>query len=731
MAPDTLERQLLPALEQLGRFWVLRRRKWVHEARQGIRATDQQTARLVQEQAALTVDLERHKAALLQLQADHGELGERLRARTDAHAALTAAHAAVQGDAQALCDELGATVRNLATLQTAHSELEARHQVLTQMHAQQGSALEQQQAKHRSLLIAHAALEHNASESQRQLCEAIDESKVQQAALANLREAHQKLLLDLRQHQEWLQQETANRESLFQENKALSLHHETLIGRHDRLVSAHQAVMQQFHVMAGLLGLTPEHATGEDAPLVTKISALLEREELVRWILSAPPRATDACHLDHDPRSNLADHVTSLPSFLDWLGTRLAPALGESHLPAEEVARALGRARELEAAVAVLEDTPQLRDKFVVAVAGGFSSGKSSFITSFIQDRAVELPIGIQPVTSIPTYVMAGNSGDIRGHTYRGGEISISGELYKGLSHDFVHSLGFNLRDILPYVTVETTLRGLNHLAFVDLPGYDAAASEGACTATDGLTATDFIEGADAIVWVVGLDSNGTLPDTDLALLDKLSTGERPLHVVLNKADLRAPEQVTEVLEQLHVLLKQAQIQYVGLSAYSSELGEELQFQQQSLFETLERWDRPGKPVARVLRQFDELMDQLELAVESTCSKRASMADTLHSLRLDFQELLSHLPTEDKPRNDQEAELEAYVNPVSGVAEVKSHTETQSEDSARLACLQKDANERLSQLQSGLSGGVDQAAARRLLAQMRQEGMDYLQQRLK
>ena len=32
MVPDTMERQLLPALEQLGRFWALRRGKWVDEA---------------------------------------------------------------------------------------------------------------------------------------------------------------------------------------------------------------------------------------------------------------------------------------------------------------------------------------------------------------------------------------------------------------------------------------------------------------------------------------------------------------------------------------------------------------------------------------------------------------------------------------------------------------------------------------------------------------------------
>lgn len=164
----------------------------------------------------------------------------------------------------------------------------------------------------------------------------------------------------------------------------------------------------------------------------------------------------------------------------------------------------------------------------MVAVAGGFSSGKSSFITSFIQNRSVELPTGIRPVTSIPTYVMTGAGDAIRGHTYRGGQIAITGALYKAMSHDFVKSLGFNLRDILPYVTIETTLRDLNHIALVDLPGHDAAAAEGVYTATDGHAATTFMDDADAIVWLDGLDSNGTLPVSDLSHLATLAFCERP-----------------------------------------------------------------------------------------------------------------------------------------------------------------------------------------------------------
>ena len=782
MAPETLERQLSPALEQLGRFWTLRRRPWVDEVRQGIRAIDEQIAQLLQQQTALNRDLERHLAVLSQLQAAHqqlqaerDELDARHQALTQAHAeqgatlaleqanhqslrthhtALTdeltdtrrqlqntvdecqarraaldklhTAHQQLLANAQMLREQLSTTERSLASLQAAHDELGTRHQDLTQSHARQGIALEEKQVAHHALQLTHAAMKQEAAETGRQLLAAIDECKMQQAALEELSGTHQQLLADLRQHQEWLEQETVIRVSLSQEKTALARQHETLTGQHEALLAAHQAAMEQFHAMARLLGLAPEYVTDEGAPLISTISALQEREELVRKVLGAPARATDIRLAAPDPQGASFGHVVP---FSQWLETRFVPTLGELHLQAGDTAQALTKARKLEAAVEMLEDTPLLRHKFVVAVAGGFSSGKSSFITSLIQNRTVELPTGIRPVTSIPTYVMTGAGDAIRGHTYRGGEIAITDALYKGLSHDFVKSLGFNLREILPYMTIETTLRGLQHVALVDLPGYDAAAAEGAYTATDEQTATTFMDGADAIVWLIGLDSNGTLPVSDLSHLETLAIGERPLHVILNKADLRPYEQVTDVLQELADVLEQAQIPYVGLSAYSAEQKEELYWHHQSLFETLQQWDRPGEHVARLVRQFGELVDGLELAIQRTYPERASMVDSLHSLRLDFQELLSHLP---EVEHTEKKIIAGFVFASLGISRVKKgeaadRKDSGTADNARLAQLRKGVNEGLSHLQERLSGGTDLAAARRMLAQLRKEGMSCLQ----
>ena len=108
MAPETLERQLSPALEQLSRFWTLRRSPWVEETRRGIRAADKQTAQMLQLQTALNSDLERHRAILSQLQSAQQQL------------------------------------------QAERDELDARHQALTQTHARQGTTLENEQVAHQA-----------------------------------------------------------------------------------------------------------------------------------------------------------------------------------------------------------------------------------------------------------------------------------------------------------------------------------------------------------------------------------------------------------------------------------------------------------------------------------------------------------------------------------------------------------------------------------------------------
>jgi hypothetical protein len=106
---------------------------------------------------------------------------------------------------------------------------------------------------------------------------------------------------------------------------------------------------------------------------------------------------------------------------------------------------------------------PLMYHKNIVAIGGGFSSGKSAFISSFFQDSEIDLPIGINPMTAIPTYIASEEHSEINGYTYDGGKISIDKKTYVKLSHDFIKTFDFNLKKIMPYMSISTPLQGYKY----------------------------------------------------------------------------------------------------------------------------------------------------------------------------------------------------------------------------------------------------------------------------
>jgi DNA polymerase sigma len=80
-----------------------------------------------------------------------------------------------------------------------------------------------------------------------------------------------------------------------------------------------------------------------------------------------------------------------------------------------EEATALLILQDVEARLEKITSFPSIYNKNIVAVGGGFSAGKSEFINSFFIDKEIKLPVGINPVTAIPTYITVGKTKSIKG----------------------------------------------------------------------------------------------------------------------------------------------------------------------------------------------------------------------------------------------------------------------------------------------------------------------------
>lgn len=222
----------------------------------------------------------------------------------------------------------------------------------------------------------------------------------------------------------------------------------------------------------------------------------------------------------------------------------------------------------------------QIYSRPIVAVAGGFSAGKSTFISSFFKDKKISLPVGMGTTTAIPTFVTHGAKPTLTGMSASGGAINLTaldGGIHERIKHGFEQQFGFPLKKLMPSMVFEVPFeqREFEPLCFIDTPGYDAAQSA-TQTRFDEASAREFLGDANALLWLVGLDVNGTIPRSDLAFLHSLSLDGMRLHVVLSKADTRSQKNIRKILDEAAQTLESEGIAVDGISTYSTLNADEL-----------------------------------------------------------------------------------------------------------------------------------------------------------
>ncbi|MCR5622938.1 MAG: dynamin family protein [Treponema sp.] len=263
----------------------------------------------------------------------------------------------------------------------------------------------------------------------------------------------------------------------------------------------------------------------------------------------------------------------------------------------------------------LIANCPPIHSKMVGAIGGGFSSGKSSFINSFMQEGTVRLATGIVPVTAIPSYVITGGNPSITGISFRGGSFAIKDEMYAAISHKLLKSLDFDLKQILRYITVETCLdeKLFSNICLIDTPGYNAPGT--GTTGQDRETAFSYIEDAKFLVWLVGLDSKGTINTDDLEFLDNLPFGkeaEKSLYVVANKADVVKPGDHEAILETFKDVLDDYNVQYEGISLYDSKKKKEYLFDGKSIGEFFLSQNEATKKYVELALPLKAIFDRYE-----------------------------------------------------------------------------------------------------------------------
>lgn len=308
-----------------------------------------------------------------------------------------------------------------------------------------------------------------------------------------------------------------------------------------------------------------------------------------------------------------------------------------------EEATALLKLQELGKELELVGNYPDFHHKHTLAVAGGFSSGKSALISSLFGDQSVKLPSDMKPTTAIPTYVMKDEQEQTRllGVSSHGGVVElhrIDEALHSKLSHEFINAFGFNLKSILPNLFLTTDLE-FEHLCFIDTPGYNAAASDEGFTDEDIQTAKDFTKQAEAVLWLIGLDANGTISETDCEFLSEImEEKDKPLYIVLNKADLKPLSDVEQIIENVIEYLEDYNIKFAGISAYSARLKKELAYRKQPIMQFIKNLDKPSDKHRELLYKLYEVDLMYQKAILTDIEEYKMLGKTFKNLAFDLFE---------------------------------------------------------------------------------------------
>ncbi|GAA9425510.1 hypothetical protein HpHA283_10470 [Helicobacter pylori] len=308
-------------------------------------------------------------------------------------------------------------------------------------------------------------------------------------------------------------------------------------------------------------------------------------------------------------------------------------ASGVDSLKEKEIA--LLELQEIKKELQLVASYPSLFQKNMVAVGGGFSAGKSSFLNNVL---GLKLPIGLDKTTAIPTYCLKGEREVLMGCSQNGGVVELP---YLTFDHKFLDSLGFNLKEIMPSMLLSAPSVPFEFLCFIDTPGYDAP-NQG-YTGGDRQASKEYLNHAKHILWLISCERGG-IEKSDLDYLQELYEEGKQVFIVLSRADSRTKRQLEEIAVKTKETLEDNGIEFLGIGTYSSKRYQEIkEFSEKSpVFDSLEKFltklNKKGEKQNEILSVLYEVHLAYEKAIKEDLSKFKRYQDALHSIKLDLMQ---------------------------------------------------------------------------------------------
>ncbi|GAB0052363.1 acyl carrier protein [Helicobacter pylori] len=294
--------------------------------------------------------------------------------------------------------------------------------------------------------------------------------------------------------------------------------------------------------------------------------------------------------------------------------------------------------QEIKKELQLVAGYPSLFHKNMVAIGGGFSTGKSTFLNNLLGLK-LKLPEDTLPTTAIPTYCFKGKKEALMGFSQNAGMVELP---HLTFDHNFLNSLGFDFKEIMPLMLLSAPSVPFEHLCFIDTPGYNP--SNQGYTGGDERASKEYLKRTEHILWLISCERGGIEGD-DLEYLQELyEECGKQVFIVLSRADRRTKKQLEEVAIQIKETLEDRGIEFLGIGAYSATRYQEIkEFSEKSrVFDSLEGF---LKKLNQRSEKHNEILSVLygvclayEKAIEQDANRFKRYQKALHSIKLDLMQ---------------------------------------------------------------------------------------------
>ncbi len=308
-------------------------------------------------------------------------------------------------------------------------------------------------------------------------------------------------------------------------------------------------------------------------------------------------------------------------------------ASGVDSLKEKEIA--LLALQEIKKELQLVASYTSLFQKNMVAVGGRYSAGKSTFSNNLLGLK-LKLPEDTNPTTAIPTYCLKGKKEVLMGFSQNGGMVELPNLTF---DHQFLESLGFNLKEIMPFMLLSAPSVPFEFLCFIDTPGYNS--SKQGNKEGDEQASKESLKHAKHILWLISCERGG-IEKSDLDYLQELYEEGKQVFIVLSRADRHTKSQLEEIAIKIKETLEDRGIEFLGIGAYSATRYQEIkEFSEKSpVFDSIEKFlkklNKRSEKQNEILSVLYNVHLTYEKAIEQDANQFKRYQKALHSVKLDL-----------------------------------------------------------------------------------------------